>query len=54
MLLKSTKYEKNKHFMSDKYLQFSFSFETKNKILAETHNLDKKSLSRKWFTGENN
>ena len=27
--------------MSSKDLQFSFSFETKNKILAEIHNLDK-------------
>ena len=35
MLLKSTKYKKN--------LQFSFNFETKNKILAEIHNLDKKN-----------
>ena len=34
--------------MNDKYLQFSFNFETKNKILAEIHNLDKKSLSKKW------
>ena len=28
--------------MSAKDLQFSFNFETKNKILAEIHNLDKK------------
>ena len=28
--------------MSGKDLQFSFNFETKNKILAEIHNLDKK------------
>ena len=28
--------------MSGKELQFSFSFETKNKILADIHNLDKK------------
>ena len=28
--------------MSGKDLQFSFSFETKSKILAEIHNLDKK------------
>ena len=40
--------KKIKHFMSGKDLQFSFNFETKNKILAEIHNLDnKKSLSRK-------
>ena len=43
-----------KHFMSGKDLQFSFNFETKNKILTEIHELDKKSLSRKWYTGENN
>ena len=28
--------------MSGKDLQFSFNFETRNKILAEIHNLDKK------------
>ena len=28
--------------MSGNDLQFSFSFETKNKILAEIHNIDKK------------
>ena len=28
--------------MSGKDLQFSFNFETKNKILAEIHNLDEK------------
>ena len=28
--------------MSAKDLQFSFNFETKNKISAEIHNLDKK------------
>ena len=28
--------------MSGKDLQFSFNFETKNKILAEIHNLDNK------------
>ena len=39
--------KKIKHFMSGKDLQFSFNFETKNKILAEIYNLDKKSLSRK-------
>ena len=33
--------------MSGKDLQLSFNFETKNKILAEIHNRDKKSLSRK-------
>ena len=34
--------------MSGKDLQFSFNFQTKIKILAEIHNLDKKaSLSRK-------
>ena len=33
--------------MSGKDLQFSFNFETKNKILTEIHELDKKSLSRK-------
>ena len=46
--------KKIKHFMSGKDLQFSFNFETKNKILTEIHELDKKSLSRKWYTGENN
>ena len=39
--------KKNKHFMSGKDLQFSLSFETKNKILAEIHNLDKKKLVKK-------
>ena len=40
--------KKIKHFMSGKDLQFSFNFQTKIKILAEIHNLDKKaSLSRK-------
>ena len=39
--------KKIKHFMSGKDLQLSFNFETKNKILAEIHNRDKKSLSRK-------
>ena len=34
--------KKIKLFMSGKDLQFSFNFETKNKILAEIHNLDKK------------
>ena len=34
--------KKIKHFMVGKDLQFSFNFETKNKILAEIHNLDKK------------
>ena len=33
--------------MSGKDLQFSFNFETKNKILAEIHNLDKKKLVKK-------
>ena len=33
--------------MSGKELQFLFSFETKNKILAEIHNLDKKKLVKK-------
>ena len=28
--------------MSGAYLQFSFNFETKNKISGEIHNLDKK------------
>ena len=32
--------KKIKHFMSGKDLQFSFNFETKNKILAEIHDLD--------------
>ena len=47
------KYEDNpsikkiKHFMSDKDLQFSFNFETKNTILAEIRNLDKKKLVKK-------
>ena len=31
-----------KLFMSGKDLQFSFDFDTKNKILVEIHNLDKK------------
>ena len=34
--------KKIKHFMSGKDLKFSFIFETKNKILAEIHNLDNK------------
>ena len=34
--------KKIKHFMSGKDLQFSFNFETKNEILVEIHNLDKK------------
>ena len=34
--------KKIKHFMSGKDLKFSFIFETKNKILAEIHNLDDK------------
>ena len=34
--------KKIKHFMSGKDLQFSFNFETKNKILAEIHDLDSK------------
>ena len=34
--------KKIKHFMSGKDLQFSFNFETKNRILAEIHNLDSK------------
>ena len=59
MLLKSSKIiqvqKKIKHFMSGKDLQLSFNFQTKNKILADIHHLDKKeSLSRKWYTGENN
>ena len=33
---------KIKHFMGCKHLQFSFNFETKNKILTEIHNLDNK------------
>ena len=40
----SSKYEKIKHFMGGKDLQFSFSFDTKNKILAEIHNLDNKKV----------
>ena len=41
--------------MGGKDLKFSFTFETKNKILAETHNLDdNKSLLRKRYAGENN
>ena len=40
--------------MSGKDLQFSFNFETKNKILVEIHELDKKSLSRKWYNCEDN
>ena len=47
--------KKIKHFMSGQDLQLSFNFQTKNKVLAEIHNLDKKeSLSKKWYTGENN
>ena len=38
--------KKIKHFMSVKDLQFSFNFETKNKILAEIHNLDKKKACK--------
>ena len=34
--------KKIKYFMSGKDLKFSFIFEIKNKILAETHNLDNK------------
>ena len=34
--------KKNKHFMGGKDLQFSFNYETKNKILAKIHNLDNK------------
>ena len=34
--------KKIKHFMSGKDLQFLFNFETKNRILAEIHNLDNK------------
>ena len=34
--------KKIKHFMSGKDIRFSFNFETKNKILAEIRNLDKK------------
>ena len=30
--------------MSGKDLQFAFNFETKNKIVAEIHNLDKKKV----------
>ena len=33
--------------MSGKDLQFSFNFETKNTILAEIHNLDKKKACQK-------
>ena len=41
--------------MGGKDLKFSFTFETKNKILAEIHNLDdNKSLLIKRYTGENN
>ena len=36
-----------KHFMSGKDLQFSFNFETKNKILAEIHNLYNIELVKK-------
>ena len=38
----SSKYKKIKNFMDSKDLQFSFNFETKNKILAEIYNLDNK------------
>ena len=34
--------KKIKYFMSGKYLQFSYVFKTKNKILLEIHNLDNK------------
>ena len=40
----SSEYEKIKYFMGGKVLQFSFSFDTKNKILAEIHNLDNKKV----------
>ena len=40
----SSKYVKIKHFMGGKDLQFSFSFDTKKKILAEIHNLDNKKV----------
>ena len=33
--------------MGDKDLRFSFIFETKNKILAEIHNLDNKEACQK-------
>ena len=33
--------------MGGKDLQVSFNFETKNKILAEIHNLDNKKLVKK-------
>ena len=39
--------KKIKYFMGGKDIQFSFIFETKNKILAEIHHLDNKSLLRK-------
>ena len=39
--------KKIKHFMSGKDLKFSFIFETKNKILAEIHNLDNKKVCQK-------
>ena len=39
--------KKIKLLMSGKDLQFSFSFETKNKILAEIHNLNKKKFVNK-------
>ena len=46
MLLKSTNiiqvWKKIKHFMGSKVLNFSFIFETKNKILTKTHNQDNK------------
>ena len=35
--------KKIKHFMGGKGLQFSFNYETKNKILAKIHNLDNKN-----------
>ena len=33
--------------MSGKDRQFSFNFETKNKILAEIYNLDERKLAKK-------
>ena len=39
--------KKIKHFKRGKDLQFQFNFETKNKILAEIHNLNEKKACQK-------
>ena len=39
--------QKIKHYIRGKDLKFPFIFETKNKILAEIHNLDNKIACQK-------